>query len=138
VNLFWLLVLVAPVAVYAAVARNQRQRSAERSATVELVVDEFGVRRTMADGREEALDWGELVEVSVFTATKGPHAGAGGAVMLRGDDVRGCLVPLDRLEESGLLEALTRLPGFDVRTLTEAMSAKSHTWTTCWSRSPMS
>jgi hypothetical protein len=117
---------------FLAVLRNQRRIAAERSSTVQLHVDGLGVRRVLADGREEGLDWSELTEVEVLTAKHGPHGRYGGVIILSGDEERGCLVPIDQLDTSGVLEALTRLPGFDVRRLTAAMEESPPKLTSCW------
>lgn len=122
-----LLLWIAPIAVVVGIARNRGRQRRLRSATVELTVDAFGVRRALADGREEAVDWGEVREVTLVHARKGPHGAAGGMIVLYGDATRGCVVPLDRAESSGLLEALSRLPGFDVRVLSDALRATSGT-----------
>ena len=122
-----LLVWIAPIAIVVAIARNRGHQRRARSATVELVVDEFGVRRSLADGREEAVDWSEVREVTLVHTRKGPHGPAGGMIVLYGDATRGCVVPLDRAEPSGLLEALSRLPGFDVRQLSNALRETSGT-----------
>jgi hypothetical protein len=129
----WLVLFVPPI-VFLAVARNQGRLSALRSVTVDLSVDEFGVRRELADGRQEVVDWTELTEVEVLTARTGPHRAAGGVVILAGDDSRGCLVPIDRVHESGLVEGLQRLPGFDVRRFVEALTAKPPRRTSCWQK----
>lgn len=126
--------IVGSVAVFLAVGRNQARRSALRSATVDLEVGPLGVRRSLADGREERVDWDEITEVEVLTARRGPHGNAGGVVILAGDEEKGCLVPFDRLETSGVLEALTGLRGFEVGRLVEAMQKPPATRTCCWSR----
>ena len=126
--------LVAPIAVIVAVARNRRLQRELRSATIELVADEFGIRRVLADGREEYLEWTELVEIEVYRTDSGPHAEAGGLVMLSGDETRGCLVPLDHIESSGLLEALRHLPGFNGMTFTEALIADAPSQLVVWRR----
>jgi hypothetical protein len=126
--------LFAPFFVLMAMSRNNKKLSALRSSTTELRVDEFGVRRTLADGREEGVDWVDLTEVEVLTAKSGPHARAGGVVILSGDELHGCLVPLDRLEDSGVVEALTRLPGFESQRLVAALSEKPPKRTVCWQR----
>jgi hypothetical protein len=132
----WLAVvlMMAPVVVLLAVARNEARRRELRAATVELRVDEFGARRVLADGREEAVDWCELTEVEVVTAQRGPHGRHGGVVVLAGDAARGCLVPLDRLEDCGLVEQLQLLPGFDVQRLIEALGRKAPSRSTVWER----
>lgn len=116
-----LLVWVAPIAVIWAVSRNTRARRADRAATVAVEVGLLGVRRSLADGREEAIGWDEVTEVSVLRTSRGPHGSTGGAVVLYGDASRGCMVPLDRAEPSGLVEALTRLPGFDSQRFIDAV-----------------
>lgn len=120
--------------VFLAVMRNQSQRAALRSETVELRIDEFGAGRAMADGREEGVDWSELTEVEVLTAASGPYKSNGGVVILAGDAERGCLVPIDRVGSSGLVERLATLPGFDVNLFAEALLEKPPTRTTCWRR----
>jgi hypothetical protein len=119
VDVLKLVLLVAPVAVVVAVLRHRRTGSA----TLTVVADDGGVRRTLADGRTEAVSWEEVVEVDVFVARVGPYRRSGGAVVLYGDERRGCVVPLDQLGPSGLLGQVWRLPGFDVRVLVEAAAA---------------
>lgn len=136
-DLLVVLLLVAPVFLLLAVLRNRREQRALRSATVELDVDEFGVRRELADGRREEIDWGEVTAVEVMVTRRGPHKASGGVVILWGDDTRGCLVPLDRAGESGLLEALPRLPGLDGQRLVEALAAEPEASTTVWERPPL-
>ena len=44
------------------------------------------MRRVLADGREEGVDWVDVTEVEVLTAKSGPHADSGGVVIVAGDD----------------------------------------------------
>ena len=133
----WLTVFVVlgPIFVIIAVLRNQKRLSQMRSATVELEVDVFGVRRVLADGRREGVDWLDVTEVEVLTAKSGPHAAAGGCVIVAGDEEHGCLVPIDQLQTSGLAEMLTHLPGFDGQRLMDAILVKPPSRVTCWARS---
>ncbi len=126
--------VLTPIFVVVGVSRNQKRVATLRASTVELRADEFGVRRTLADGREEGVDWVDVTEVEVLTAKTGPHAASGGVVIVSGDEEHGCLVPIDRLEDSGVAEALTHLPGFDSRRLLEALTLKPPKRTVCWSR----
>jgi hypothetical protein len=119
---------------FVAVLRNQSRRSALRTETVEMRVDEFGIQREMADGRREAVEWNDLTEVEVLTAATGPYKANGGVVILAGDAERGCLVPIDRVGPSGLVDPLARLPGVDVNLLAEALQQKPPTRTLCWRR----
>jgi hypothetical protein len=131
---FVLITIGLAVVVYLAVARNQGRRTALRTETVALHVDEFGTRREMADGREEQVDWTELTEVEVLTAATGPYKSNGGVVILAGDIEHGCLVPIDSVGSSGLVERLVLLPGFDVDLFVEALQKKPPSRTTCWRR----
>jgi hypothetical protein len=119
------LVLVPLVALFA-VARNQNRRGQLRSATVEVAADRDGVRRVLADGRTEAVRWDEVDRVEVFTTRVGPHEPSGGAVVLYGDAEHGCIVPIDRLGASHLLDHIAALPAFDVRTLVDAVGGTDH------------
>ena len=119
---FWVLILIlSPVFIIIGVLRNQRQQSEAMASTAELFVDGHGVSRQLADGRREAIDWHEVSEVDVFTTRVGPHKATGGALVLYGDHERGCIVPLDQVGTSGLVDQLRRLPGFDVNGLLAAM-----------------
>jgi hypothetical protein len=133
----WLVgvLVLAPVIVIFRVSRNQKQVATLRASTTELRADEFGVHRTLADGRQEGVDWVDVTEVEVLTAKSGPHAASGGVVIVSGDEEHGCLIPIDRLEDSGVAEALTHLPGFDSRRLVSALSEKPPKRTVCWVRS---
>lgn len=129
-----LVLALAPFVVVSAVLRRREAVRGARSSTVALTVDEFGVRRELADGRREEVDWGEISEVDVYRTDRGPHGVAGGMVMLSGDATRGCLVPLDHLESSGLVEALQQLPGFRLDSFTEALTAEPPSQLTVWRR----
>lgn len=151
-NLATLMVLAAPVIVVLVVVRKRSKVSRVRSATVSIQADEAGVERLLADGRTESVAWDEVVEVDVFRTRVGPHKPAGGGVVLYGTAERGCIIPLDRLEESSLLVHIHRLPGFDVGPLIAAVSAEAgglapsdssiaflsprplQTTVTCWTR----
>jgi len=134
VELVWFVLLTAGLFAALAVLRNERRRRARRAATVELTVDALGARRVLADGREERVDWDEVREVDVVRARSGPHAASGGVLMLAGDAERGCLVPLDRLDTTGVVEHLVRLPGFDTAALVAALDRPAPSRTTVWSR----
>jgi hypothetical protein len=131
---FVVVVLLGPLFILMAVLRNQKKLSLVRSKTVELRVDAFGVRRVLADGREEGVDWSDVTEVEVLTAKSGPHKASGGVVIVAGDEQSGCLVPLDQLESSGLATMLQQLPGFDGTALTRAVLAVPPARTSCWTR----
>lgn len=130
----WLVLLLAVPAVLLAVGRNEARRSRARAATVALEVTPLGVRRELADGREEHVDFAELEVVEVVRASIGPHKEAGGVVLLGAGAEHGCLVPLDRVGPSGLLERLSTLPEFDLKAFTEALDARPPRRTVVWTR----
>ncbi len=131
----WVLVLfLAPLFVTLAVLRNHQRRVAARAATVELVADGFGIRRVLADGREEGVDWSDVNEVEVITAKKGPHGEYGGVVMIGDGDEHGVLVPFDRLEDTGALAAVSTLPRFPMPAFIEAMQLDPPSRTLVWTR----
>lgn len=130
----WLLLVLALPAVLLAVGRNEARRSRARAATVRLEVTPLGVRRELADGREEAVDWSDLEVVEVVRASMGAHKASGGVVLLGAGPDHGCLVPLDRVADSGVLERLSVLPGFDLRAFTEAMEARPPKRIVLWRR----
>lgn len=113
--------LFTPLFVVIAVNRNKRSRTRQFARTVEAGADRDGAYRVLADGRREEVHWHEVVEVDVFTTRKGPYKDAGGAVVLYGTEDRGCVMPLDWLEASGLLVHLGQLEGFRVDTVIAAL-----------------
>ena len=131
----WVLLLVFPFALLSAMQRNNQRLAEARAATVELRADEFGVRREMADGREEQVDWSDVNEVEVVRANRGAHKPYGGVLVLGDGDTNGCLVPLDRLDDTGIRDALPRLlPGFDKRKLEAATQKRPPARILCWRR----
>lgn len=132
---FWLFVVVVCVgAAVLAVWRNEGRLSQERARTVELEVGPLGVRRTLADGRVESVEWDELTVVEVLTARVGPHAPSGGVVMLGAGPERGALVPLDRVADTNLSARLGVLPGFDPEAMARAAQQRPPSRTTVWRR----
>lgn len=133
-GLLLLVLVVGAVGVLVALGRNERVRRAGAAATVELEVDALGVRRVLADGREEAVHWDELTEVEVITTKVGVHKDDGAVLVLAGDGERGCLVPSGLARAEGVLERVAGLPGVDVRRLAEALEASPPSRTTVWTR----
>ena len=134
IGLLLLALAATAIAVAVAVRRNERTRRQARAATVDLEADGVGVRRTLADGRHEEVDWTELIEVEVITTRVGVHEDDGAVIVLCGPDQRGCLVPAGLADDAGVLELLTHLPGFESSRLVEAMSAPPPSRMTCWRR----
>ncbi len=131
-----LVLALASALVAAGVAgrRNERRHRQEAATTVELQVDDTGVRRRLGDGREEAVDWVEITEVEVFTTARGVHADDGVVLVLFGDETRGCLVPSRLAVAHGVVERLHALPGFDGRRLVAAMEADPPSRASVWQR----
>lgn len=103
--------------------RNARRRS-ER-----VEIDDVGVRRTLGDGRVEAITWAELVRVEVMTTDEGPYA-QDFFFLLFAADGHGCLVPND--QSQGLLPRLQALPGFDNTALLSAVGSTKNARFVCW------
>ena len=89
-----------------------------------LIVDENGLWHGdhKIDAKTAAPDiaW---VSVDVFITRKGPYKEAGGALVLYGTGERGCVIPLDHLEVSGIIVHLNQLEGFRVNTVVDALRA---------------
>jgi hypothetical protein len=130
-----LVVVLAP-AVAIAVGRNEGRRSRQRAAAAVVVVDAVGVRRELADGRVEQVDWSEVTVIEVVRASMGPHKASGGVVLVGADDTHGALVPLDRVAACGLLGRLDGLAGFDRRRFDQAVTARAPSRTVVWRRPP--
>jgi hypothetical protein len=127
-------VALVALVVFMAISRRQAAEVLVRSATVELTCDDDGLRRELADGRVEEVRWDQVDEVEVLTASRGPHGAAGGVIIIGDGEERGCLVPLDRAEPTGVLAQLARLEGFDHPAFVAAVEARAGTRTTVWKR----
>ena len=110
--------------------RKSRRAGAE---TVRLVVDDEGVQRDLVDGRHEEVTWAELQEVRITVLPRGPWPDRL-RVILDGGGLRGCIVPRDVAEEHGLVAALGRLPGLDVRRLAKALEQERVGTIVLWTR----
>lgn len=133
--LMGLVAVVGFVALLAILASSREQR-ASAAATVALHVDDRRVERHLADGRVEVVAWADVREVEVITTDIGVHRDDGALLVLGVDATRGCLVPSRLAVEHGVMDRLTRLPGFDARRLAQALDAPPPSRTTCWTRRP--
>lgn len=130
----WALFVAVLVAV--AVARNELLRARARTEAATVEVGPLGVRRVLVDGRDEEVHWDELEVVEVVRARSGPHKGSGGVILLGAGPERGCLLPLDRAADLGVIAALAALPGFDVGRLVEAMEERPPARIVVWGERP--
>src|SRR3954452_16142503 len=121
VVIFLLLISVSGVLLVR--ARRERIVRRERARAVGVEVDGGGVKRWLADGRYEEVSWDELQEVRAVTLPKGPWDSRLRFV-LDGGGERGCIVPIDAAEDSGLIASLGALKGFDHRALAEVLDAE--------------
>jgi type II secretory pathway pseudopilin PulG len=113
--------------------RRDRRRRAAAAATVTLVVDDWGVKRTLGDGRYEEISWPEVVEVRASTLPRGPW-GERTRIVLDGGGERGVIAPASAAEGSGLWPALARLPGFKHAELEAVLDGRRKGWTVLWHR----
>lgn len=114
--------------------QSRRVQQEAASATLSLDVDEDRVERHLADGRVESAAWADIVEVEVITTNVGVHRHDGAIIVLEVDETHGCLVPSRLAAEQGVIEHLSRLPGFDARRLAAALDLPPPSRTTCWER----
>jgi len=131
-----LLVFAVAVVVFAFfLARSRRERENRRAAaaTVRLTVDDWGVKRWLADGRYEEVAWDELQEVRAITLPKGPW-GNRIRLVYDGGGERGCIVPIDVAEQFGVLGPLTGVPGFDHRALADVLDQERTGQQVLWQR----
>src|SRR4051794_11977828 len=130
-----LFVLGGGFAALIAVARHQRADRRAAAATVSFAVDDWGVRRRLADGRYEEVGWDELLEVRATTLPRGPWDGRV-RFILDGGGERGCIVAYDTADQGGLVPALAALPGFDHRLLAEVLDKPKTGTVVLWQRAP--
>ena len=118
-----------------AVARHQRAERRAAAATVSFAVDDWGVRRRLADGRYEEVSWDELQEVRATTLPRGPWEERL-RFILDGGGERGCIVAYEVADSGGLVPAIAALPGFDHRLLAEVLDRPRTGTVILWQRLP--
>jgi hypothetical protein len=129
--LFLLSISLFAVVIVRGRAERIRRRAAAQTTTLEA--DDWGVKRWLADGRYEEVSWDELIEVRAITLPKGPW-GSRVRLVLDGGGERGCIVPIDVAEEHGLLAELSRLPGFEHRSLVDVLEEERTGTRVLWAR----
>lgn len=96
-----------------------------------ITIDDLGVRRTLGDGRMEAVAWQDLVEVEIVTTDEGPFVDDV-FFLLAGRDGTGCCVPQGAPGSEPLLDRLQGLPDFDNEKVIEAMGCAENGRFVCW------
>ncbi len=99
-----------------------------------ITVDDAGVRRTLSDGKVQAVTWEDLMEVSIVTTSDGPFAEDVFFVLVGRNDT-GCVIPHGAPESEVLMQKLGHLPGFDYEPAIRAMSSAVDAKFVCWRRS---
>jgi hypothetical protein len=134
-ELLILFLLGGGFAALLAVARHQRAERQAAAATVSFAVDDWGVRRRLADGRYEEVSWDELQEVRATTLPRGPWEERL-RFILDGGGERGCIVAYEVADNGGLVPAIAALPGFDHRLLAEVLDKPRTGTVILWQRQP--
>jgi hypothetical protein len=134
-----IITLIVAVVLLVVMVRWMRTRSPRRnpgSVTDNLSVDDGGVSRRMADGREESASWNALTEVELVLTPVNTADGTKEFLVLAEDGEHGCLVPLGVGHDPAVIRRLSRLPGFDLRAFDHARGGRSPSRTVIWKASP--
>ena len=99
-----------------------------------VLFDEQGVSRYHPDGKEESLDWKDLVEVQIVTTSDGPWHDDVHWLLVGAEGRGGCAVPSEAEGSQALLARLQQLPDFDNEKVIEAMSCTSDARFVVWRR----
>jgi hypothetical protein len=128
---WWVLLFFASCALVFVLApwiHAARRRKAMQS----LMIDDWGVRRRLAQGGEEAVAWTDLAEVLLLTTDAGPFA-EDVFFALRAIDGSGVLVGQGLATEHGLLGTLqARLPDLNNEAIIEAMGSTANARFVLW------
>ncbi len=125
---------VAVLITMFALAKRVSAHTHARARTVELVADGVSVRRQLADGRAEEVEWAHVASVEVVCTPVATADGARSFVLLAASEDAGCLVPLGVGYDTVLLAGLGRLPRFDLVAFTEARERRAPSRTMVWTR----
>ncbi|WP_143219408.1 hypothetical protein [Actinokineospora bangkokensis] len=98
-----------------------------------ITVDDQGVRRQLADGSVESVDWAELAEVAIRTTPEGPWKEDVFFLLMR-EGGGGCAVPAGHPSADELMSRLQSLPGFDNDAFVESMTTVEDGLFVVWQR----
>lgn len=119
--------------------RSARSRRHAGARTVALRITSELIERELADGRRESVRVRAVERIEVVVTTV-PTADGARAFALLGeasvDPPVGCLVPLGVGWDDALLDVVSRLPGFDLRTWSAARERRAPARTTVWGSDP--
>jgi hypothetical protein len=101
-----------------------------------LQITDEGVLRRLARGDSEFVRWSELREVSIVM-TQGVNLSEEYFYVLAGAGSSGVLVGQQLATKYDLLSHLSKLPGFDHRNITAAMSSPVNQRFTLWRAAPL-
>lgn len=114
------------------VFRRKPASSAGKGAAATVTVDAGGVRRTLADGRVEAVQWEALESVDLLGSDEGPFVDDLFWLLRSADG--GCVVPGSDPAAAALLARLQALPGFDNEGLIRALASTENARFRLWQR----
>jgi len=115
-------------------ARTRKRAQRDRARTITLAITDHEARRVLADGREEAARWTEVVSVEVVCTPVKTADGAKSFLLLAEGAEQGCLVPLGVGYDDDLVQQLARLPRFRLDLFTAATEHKAPRRTMVWER----
>ena len=107
-------------------------RKHKRKPSVE--VDDFSVRRHLANGKTEEARWEHLAEVTIMTNDRGPFEDDAFWVLIEEDGQSGCVIPISIPEAEVILDTVQKLPGFDNEKLIKAMSSAQNNQFILWKK----
>ncbi|HEX2736207.1 MAG TPA: hypothetical protein VHM70_31615 [Polyangiaceae bacterium] len=116
--------------MWAAILEWFGKRKGNRVCSESVAIDDTGVRRVLADGSVEAVQWDELESVEIVTTDAGPFQQDVFWVLAAGD--HGCIVS----GEFGgrILDHASRFAGWDHEAVIRAMGSTDHARFAVWDR----
>ena len=96
-----------------------------------LQITDWGVRRILAGGKSEQVEWRSLSEIWIVTSDAGPVVDDLYFALLA-DDGTGVAVPNALAFQNDLLAHLQKLPGFDNQRAIDALGSTDHARFLVW------
>jgi hypothetical protein len=97
-----------------------------------IEIDDVGVRRTLEDGKLEAVRWDQLRKVEIHTTSSGPFTDDVFWVLIGDSLSSGCVVPSESEAAKELLHRLQQLPEFDNGAVIKAMGCTDDATFVAW------
>lgn len=98
-----------------------------------IIIDDVGVRRTLANGNVECVIWDKLSKIKIITTDEGPIVDDVFWMLIQ-DEKNGCVIPSEYSEIDKLISYVQKLDGFNNSKMIESMTSTENKEFIVWEK----